>query len=212
MSEGDQYDERYFIRGKETGVSLYTEYRWLQEPTLLMAQRIVAHCGIRSRHTVLDFGAARGYLVRALRMLGYPAWGLDASKWAVENCDEEAKPYLAWTPGKVFSQYDWVIAKDVLEHVVDLRSTIDNLMGAARIGVFVVVPLSAHDGCDYVIADYERDITHLHRRTLASWVELFLRPGWRVEAAYRVPGIKDNWYRQEWERGNGFILARRVEE
>ena len=210
--DSEVYNEDYFLRGKETGKSLYSDYRWLPELTVPMAQAIVDHCGIVGGSRVLDFGCARGYLVRALRGLGYEAFGYDTSEWALKNCDEAARPYLGGyhngDPFYVHHRFDWVIAKDVLEHVEYVEGVINRLMGQATCGVFAVVPLSKFDKGKYVVEEYEKDVTHLQRFTLPTWAAMFIRPGWRVEASYRVPGVKDNYAQHEY--GNGFITARRV--
>jgi hypothetical protein len=73
-----------------------------------------------------------------------------------------------------------------------------------------VVPLSAARGEPYVVPDYEKDVTHIHRMTLIDWAFLFARPGWSIELAYRIPGVKDNYYKSGWEKGNGFITCRRI--
>jgi SAM-dependent methyltransferase len=162
---------------------------------------------------VLDFGCARGYVVRAFRELGYSAYGYDTSEWATENADLRAYHYLTRREDMALPvgepTYDWVIAKDVLEHVERVEETITRIMGTARVGVFVVVPLS-HDGKQYDIKEYEEDVTHIHRRPLQWWVGQFHRIGWSVDGRYRVPGIKDN-YRNH-QMGNGFVTARRIEE
>ena len=211
----DQYDADYFLRGKQSGKSLYEDYRWLPNLTIPMAERIVAHCGIHPVDRVLDFGCARGYLVKALRELGYAAYGFDISKWAIDNSDPSVSYYLTRLPEIAFDkeQYGWIIAKDVLEHVQYVEYAIQRLMAHASVGVFAVVPLSKFDNNGrgyYVIEEYEKDVTHCQRWTLQKWAGMFLSPGWRVEASYRVPGIKDNYYKPGWEYGNGFITARRI--
>ncbi len=218
LSDGSQYDADYFLRGEDTGKSLYTDYRWMPDLTIPMVEAMIDYLGIRKGHRILDFGCARGYTVKAFRLLGYDAWGMDVSEWAIENADEETKPYLTLSAGVSAvpplksEEYDWVIAKDVLEHVHLVTYTIQTLMRATTQGVFAVVPLSQFNNGKYVVDDYERDVTHCQRHPLYKWVEMFLYPGWRVEAAYRVPGVKDNYYKPGWERGNGFITARRIEE
>ena len=209
MSEGDKYDESYFMRGKETGKSLYTSYRWMPDLTIPMCRAIADHCGIVAGASVLDFGCARGYTVKALRMLGYEAWGYDISRWALENCDHEVREYVSTNFNY---DYDWIIAKDVLEHVNRPDEAVIDIMEAANKGVFAVVPLSAKNGAQYVVKEYELDVTHLHRLTLATWAGLFIRPGWRVECSYRVKGVKDNYYKPGWESGNGFLTIRRMED
>ena len=116
---------------------------------------------------------------------------------------------MACCTDKIPPQTDWVIAKDVLEHVSEVTTAITRMMDAAKVGVFAVVPLADIDHMPYVVREYERDITHLHRLTLSTWFQLFDDPFWTVELAYRVPGIKDNYFKEGWERGNGFITARR---
>ena len=213
MFDANYFDADYFLRGKETGKSLYTDYRWLPELTIPMAGAIVNHLGITYDHKILDFGCARGYTVKALRHLGYDAFGVDVSEWAIENADESTKPYLSVLADSLLLEKgcDWVIAKDVLEHVQYVANVVPLLMGMARVGVFVVVPLSATDGGRYVVEDYEKDVTHVHRLTLATWAKMFMHPGWSVEASYRVKGVKDNYYKPGWEAANGFITARRIQ-
>lgn len=206
------YDADYFLRGRQTGKSLYEDYRWLPDLTVPMVCAMISHLGIEWDHSILDFGCARGYTVKALRELGYSAFGVDISKWALENADENTKKFLneiAFVDrcgGLGPMGFDWVLAKDVLEHIPDTYRTIENLLNTARVGVFAVVPLGSAGR--YFVPEYEEDITHLHRWTLAEWVTLFIRPGWSVEACYRVPGIKDNY--AQYKTGNGFIVARRL--
>jgi hypothetical protein len=205
------YDEDYFLHGKQTGKSLYENYRWMPELTLPMVSSMVRFLGIDHHHHILDFGCARGYVVRAFREMGYHAWGVDCSEWAVQNCDETVSKYIYLGNGEIHGNYDWIIVKDVLEHVTDLLPVINEMQHRARCGIFVVVPLSAQNGNPYVCGDYERDITHIHRMTLHSWGALFCRPGWSVDVRYHLPWIKQNWHRPGWEKGNGFITARRID-
>ena len=209
MNNGTQYDADYFLRGKQTGKSLYEDYHWMPDLTIPMVNRIISHCGIKTDHSILDFGCARGYIVRAFRERGYEAWGHDISEWALKNADSAVKNYLIVNDTTLFvNSFDWVIAKDVLEHVPQVADTIDTIMEAASVGVFVVVPLSETDNAPYVVEDYEKDVTHIHRLTLATWARMFFRYGWSVTASYRVPGVKDNY--NQYEKGNGFITCRRL--
>lgn len=204
-SGSERYDADYFLRGVESGKSLYTDYRWMPELTVPMAHAIIDYLGIDWGNTILDFGCARGYLVRALREIGYDASGYDPSEWAIHNCDESVREHVSHAS---IWPSDWVIAKDVLEHVDVPAHTILALMENARVGVFAVVPLADADGCNYVVPEYEKDVTHLHRRPLGTWAAWFMRPGWSVTACYRVPGVKDNY--AQYATGNGFITARRL--
>lgn len=215
MSHPNVYDEDYFLHGKASGKSLYENYRWMPDLTIPMCQAIVDHCGIHKGARVLDYGCARGYTVRALRALGYDAFGYDVSDWAVCNADPEARPYMNLRalpdhePYWRHHKYDWIIAKDVLEHVEFIENVIPGLMQVCD-GMFVVVPLSKFNGGKYVVPEYEEDITHCQRYPLHEWARMFMRPGWRVEAAYRVQGVKDNYAHHK--TGNGFLTVRRIPE
>ncbi len=182
-------------------------YRWLPALTIPMVQAIVRHCGILPVDDVMDFGCARGYVVRAFRSLGYNAFGVDVSKWAVEHCDPEAAKYVSLNDWR-WADFDWIIAKDVLEHVPDVQETINRLMERCNKGLFVVVPLAVEDGSSYLVQEYEADVTHIHRLTLPTWHAMFQKPGWKVLSKYRVHGVKDNY--AQYEHGNGFITAVRV--
>lgn len=210
------YNEDYFLRGQELGISGYTNYHWMPDLTIPMAQAIVDHCGIVKGSRVLDFGCARGYLVKAMLGLGFDAYGVDLSEWALENCDPEVKGRVTKIEGLahryMMTPFDWIVAKDVLEHVEYVERMILALMDAATVGVFAVVPLSPLDKNRYVIPSYEEDITHIQRWSLPTWVRMFIHPGWSVQASYRLKGVKDNYYKKGWECGNGFIIARRIEE
>jgi hypothetical protein len=207
MAKVCPFDEAYFMRGKQTGVSLYENYRWLPELTVPMVEAMIRHLGISPKETVFDFGCARGYTVKAFRQLGYDAFGCDVSPWAIQNCDPRVERYVfcGRHPGLT---HDWIIAKDVLEHVPDIADTINNLRGYARRGLFVVVPLSIHNGSCYVVPDYELDVTHINRWTLPMWAAMFMQQGWSVEARYFVDGVKMNYV--QYPRGNGFITCRRI--
>lgn len=208
----DIYDDKYFMRGREHGLSLYKDYRWLPDLTIPMAKRMAEHCGFDKKDKILDFGCARGYLVKALLQNGYNAYGTDVSKWALENCDAEVR-YRVSSQWPV-KDIDWIIAKDVLEHIRmgDLLQVIARMMVNAKKGIFVVVPLSEHTDEAYVVPEYELDVTHVIRLPLWSWVKLFhlYAPdaSWEISARYRIEGIKDNY--AGWSKGNGFITCRRI--
>lgn len=208
-----RYDEDYFIKGRETGKSLYENYRWLPDLTIPMVRRMIAHCGIDGTDRICDFGCARGYIVKAFHQLGYDAYGYDISEWALKNADPEIAHRVSneWPTKPI----DWIIAKDVLEHIQpsELFAVIKKFREVAKKGMFIVVPLSAKAGDAYEVPDYDADVTHVVRWPLWRWVvELnsVLGYEWEISSRYRVHGIKDNYAR--WVNGNGFITVRRITE
>lgn len=209
MSE--PYDADYFLRGKESGKSLYTDYRWLPDLTLPMCKAIAEHMGMKPPASILDYGCARGYLVKAFRELKFEAMGVDISKWAIENCDPEIRSFVSndLTQLLPVRYVDYVIAKDVLEHIPEdqLKTTISFLYSVMRRGMLVVVPLAPRMHSPYVVPEYEQDVTHRIRMNLADWYDLLSELGgnrWDVIASYRMPGVKDNYFDTH-PKGNGFF-------
>lgn len=207
-----RYDEEYFIRGKQSGKSLYENYRWLPNLTIPMAKAMVDHCGIELHDSIMDFGCARGYLVKALHKLCFEARGYDISQWALDNCDIEVRDAVSnvWPPNH---HVDWIIAKDVLEHIElhKLGHLLTQFASIAIKGVFIVVPLSRGLGQGYAVPEYEADVTHIVRWPLDQWLDEMVNAfdhEWEISARYRIKGIKDNY--AHFEKGNGFITCRRI--
>lgn len=205
------YNEDYYEHGVELGISGYSHYRWMPELTIPMCHEMVIQLGINKNETILDFGCAKGYLVKGFRCLHLTAFGVDISEYAVSQSPEDVKPFLTVLKpdqdleGVFSTRFDWIIAKDVLEHVPyeNLQSILKSLR---RIGckLFVVCPLG--DGKKYVIPEYEKDITHIIRENLDWWKTQLQEAGFSVtKALYKMPNIKENW--AHYAFGNGFFVG-----
>lgn len=206
------FNKDYFENGINTGVSLYTNYRWIPELTIPMAFRMIEFLGIQSHEKVLDFGCAKGYLVQAMRLLYRECYGVDVSEYAVGESERHVRPHLhvihdthdlLELPFNV-KKFDYIIAKDVFEHIPEeeLKCILPNLHEIGRC-LFVVVPLG--DGQKYYEPAYEFDKTHLIRQDIDWWKNLFLQAGYSVvNHRYKIPGIKDNW---KCENGNGMFVV-----
>jgi SAM-dependent methyltransferase len=208
------YDEDYFERGIETGKSGYRNYRWLPELTIPMAMSMIDYLELSRQDRILDFGCAKGYVVKALRLLYRQAWGCDVSEYAVNSSDNETRQYLEVCPEGVLVPFDGVfdviIAKDVLEHV-DEEDVDYVLEGLSRKGLrmFAVIPLGKEER--YIIPSYENDITHKLRKDPKWWIDVFERNNWILEDfSFYVPGIKESW--SNFKEGNGFFLVSREGE
>lgn len=194
------YSEDYFLRGEDLGLSCYTNYRWMPGTTYRMATAILDHLDTKGNETFLDFGCARGYLVRALHEQGFEAFGVDLSVWAVENADKTVRSRIS--PVSLvrglpvdLPAVDWIIAKDVLEHIEpdDLVRLLRLLWSRVKLGLFVVVPVSGEIDGPYLSPRDEYDVTHLVRWPAWAWLRAFLE----LEGAYvryqsRLKGIKDH--------------------
>lgn len=197
------YDEDYYLRGTETGKSLYHNYRWLPELTIPLAHELMNIIGIYAGQRVLDYGCAFGYLVKALRLLHVDAWGCDTSLYARRKAPPDVANYLKHEiPAKVFTA---TIAKDVFEHIPE--ENLDKILYTlSRYSekLFVIVPLG--NGKLYHIPSYEADLTHVHRQPL-EWWEAKLKAFYpKVDARTKWGHLKENWVKIN-PHGNGFLLA-----
>ena len=204
------YSEDYYERGIELGISGYSNYRWIPELTIPMCYEMINILNIKDDETILDFGCAKGYVVKGFRLLHKIAYGVDISEYAVSCVPNEIKPYIQTIesgkdiPLQNNEKYDYTIAKDVLEHVPYeyLDSVVSQLRKCTK-KLFVAVPLGENG--KYIIPSYEQDETHHIRESLEWWEHKFSNAGFTtVYKDYKIKNIKSNW--SKWEKGNGFFI------
>jgi SAM-dependent methyltransferase len=207
------FDETYYERGLASGISGYMNYSWMPETTLRMAHFMISGLPIQADDCVLDFGCAKGFVVKALRILGIESFGVDVSAYAIGQAPAEVAPYCRLIAGcrdpALFQRhYDWLLSKDVFEHIAEeeLRVLLTRARDHIR-RMFIVVPFGQDDGRGkFVIPAYDSDITHITVKPRAWWDELFALQGWRIRSfAFRFTGVKENWTRA-WHKGNGFYI------
>ena len=194
----EYFDENYYERGAETGKSLYSHYRWMPELTIPMCHHIAKYTELTPEQKLLDFGCAKGFTVKALRLLGYKAFGVDVSEYAVSQIEEKTRKWcgviqpqdaLVCAPGG----YDWILCKDILEHIP--YDKIDEQLNVLYMGgkkLMAMIPLG--DGKKYIIDSYELDKSHFIRENIEWWGYKFESAGWRIDMATHDMGpFKKNW-------------------
>jgi len=192
MSEN--FNEEYFENGIKLGISGYENYRWIPELTIPAAMTLIDRLGIKPEENILDFGCAKGYWVKAFRLLHRKAWGYDISKYAISNCDKDIKEYLSlYEPGNrtyFFTKFDIILAKDVLEHMTEdeIETFLLNCKTSNPRIVFLTIPL-AENG-KFIISSCEQDVTHIQRKTLEEWTSFFIEREWTVECCTEIKGLK----------------------
>ena len=218
IKKQNDFDADYYERGVQTKKSGYENYRWMPELTMRMAHHMMADLGIARNDKVLDFGCAKGFLVKAFRLFGIDAYGVDVSAYAIQSVEpdtwgtrESCKIMVDWKmPFRV--KFDWMLAKDVVEHLDE-----EELARFLELGrrhakrLFVAVPLGRkqNGGYRFVIDEYENDATHVIRRPPSWWKTTFARHGWRVSRFhYTMTAVKENWTSAH-PRGNGFFVLER---
>jgi cyclopropane fatty-acyl-phospholipid synthase-like methyltransferase len=207
MIDNSFYNKDYFEKGKISKKSCYENYRWIPELTIPMATKIAKYCNFEENHNILDFGCSKGYLVKSLRLLGYKAYGVDISKYAIENIDTEVKKYCKlikadYAPIK--KKFSWVLSKDVLEHLTygQISKFLTKYRKLCK-QMFHVIPLG--DKNKYRIKEYHLDKSHVQMNNEDWWIKTFKNNGWEtIKFDYAVKGIKDNWHDHH-PKGNGFF-------
>jgi len=210
------YNLDYFESGIVTGVSGYMNYSWMPELTLRMVYYMAKELPLEPDQTILDYGCAKGFIVKALRILDFEAYGVDLSDYAITQADGQVRDFCRLITGgddeNLFERrYDWMISKDVFEHIhePELRTILERATMAVD-KIFVVVPVAADDVCnEYIIPEYNRDATHVIAKSIDWWRELFQSSGWKVaRMSTEFPGCKENWT-SRWKDGNAFFILSR---
>ncbi len=200
------YNFDYYERGVALGISGYSNYRWIPELTIPMCARIIEILGIKDEDRILDFGCAKGYMVYAFRLLHKQCWGYDISEYAVSSAPDIIKKYIMNTNTEIKEKgkFDLTIAKDVFEHIpYDQIESIIYMLANISHKVFAIVPMGEND--KYIIPSYENDITHVIRKDLEWWKNIFKKNEFTIiEAVHNMKYIKENY--EQYEKGNGFFI------
>jgi SAM-dependent methyltransferase len=213
------FDASYFENGKVSKKSLYENYRWLPDETGKLAEALINFTGIKKNQTLLDFGCARGYVVRAMTERGIDAYGCDVSNYAIKNCDKSIKDRVVQLTKKIskdningtlaLDYFDYIIAKDVFEHIPEDQLLL-LLSGLREVSnkLYVLTPLG--DNGVYRIPEYELDASHVIAESEIWWQSIFRDAGFEIESFhFAVPGIKELAMKSH-PKGNGhFKLIRR---
>ena len=214
LNASEKYDADYFERGLVLGKSGYMNYSWMPELTLRMVHHIVTQLSITPNHKILDFGCAKGFVVKAFRLLDYECYGVDVSRYAISEVERNLSEYcrLINEPTDIKNhfdfKFDWILSKDVFEHI-PLGNLDDSLITLSSIAskMFAVIPLGIdNQNTKYYIPIYENDISHSIRMSDSWWKETFSETGWEVtNFSFCFKGVKENWT-NKWEKGNGFFV------
>jgi len=186
----------------------------MPEMTIRLAYNVMKYTGINEKDVVIDYGCAKGYLVKALRILSCDAYGCDVSKYAIDRIDNDTKEYCYLIEDEPIPSVlmrkrpNWLISKDVFEHMAEkqVNELLEEIDKSSIVNMFHVIPLG--DNGRFRISEYHLDKTHILIQDESWWIKKFNEYGWEGEIVHEVQGVKEKWT----ERGlcgDGFFKLRR---
>jgi 2-polyprenyl-3-methyl-5-hydroxy-6-metoxy-1,4-benzoquinol methylase len=156
--------------------------------------RRLRHAGIRPQHRILDYGCGGGGFVRYLRQRGYAeAWGYD--RYASDFSDISL----------LEQRYDCLISQDVLEHVLEPSSLLDDFDRLVASSGIVAIGTPNAEALDLRKPEKYVHALHLpyHRHIFSKRALLAAGSarGWRLERYYptqygntAVPFLNSRFY------------------
>ena len=197
------FNREYFQFGVELGISCYQHYRWLGKPTLDYCEAIIDFLRLEKGSSLLDFGCARGFYVKAFRLLGIDAWGIDSSDYAIDNCDPDVERWLNKTITGSRDFFSAGFCKDVMEHIEDPHPYLKYLKGVCT-KVLIIVPLGENG--KYRLRRAHLDKTHVHCENENWWADLFAKYFRDVHVNHNIFGISLN--EEDNPQGLGYFLCK----
>lgn len=196
-----KFNKDYYENGITKGVSGYENFRYIPTRSYDEALSLSNFIWITKDESILDLGCAKGFLVHALRQLGYSAYGEDISEYAINNCHPSVKEYVSLPTDKV---YDTIICKDMMEHIPEdkVLDTLKTIRSRCSDALFVI-PLGDND--KFRIREYEIDVTHVTKKDEDWWIDKLREAGFELDSfTYNLGDIKRKWVKK-YRQGNGFF-------
>lgn len=174
---GSEYDKQYYDSGETwyKGLSLYSDGPGNLRDCINNVMQ-VRHFFPEAK-SLLDIGAGKGHFVLAARMAGFNAWGLEISKYAIEQAPSEVASYISSYNGEdIYSIQtpDVVTSMFVHEHLTE-AGTIKHLLQIERIakmGLVMRLPIVPPYMSVEEYRKTDKDPTHINTQKLEYWLEL----------------------------------------
>ena len=176
----NKFEEKYFVGSKESN---YTDYRIKKFDGL--AEDLIEELNMRPIDRIVDFGCATGALMHSLKCKGYyGVSGTDIGIWPInygrETFGFDYRQLQHYNLNLLNEPKDWVMMLDVLEHCPD--SELDRILGVLsdnlpKKGLVVRIPVSKHEGEDFVLDVSKNDRTHIQIHDKDWWTDLIETTG-----------------------------------
>lgn len=173
LTAEQMFDRHYFDGGSKVGGYAGEGYR-----DFACHEVTARHILSRKPESVLELGAARGYVLKRIQDADVGGRGLEVSKhcYLTRVCDGIINHNLCQTPWPVDGNFDLCYSVATLEHIPEqhLANVIREMARTCKRGLH---------GIDFGERDDGFDKTHCSLFSKERWVKLFAEhaPGWPVE-------------------------------
>lgn len=193
----EYFDENYYQNGSTRGTA-YKNYlnESQKSPIYQSVAQTIYECFHPKR--CLEIGCATGVIVNYLRSYGIESYGIDVSRWCIENKVNE-NIILAGAENIPFPEnyFDLIYSVHALEHLPNeyfhsgLREMDRVCKGGIQFHMLPIVGTYPYSGEKYsVIENLSKDKTHFQLHTKEEWKTFFLNYGWKLANVF-VPILND---------------------
>ena len=149
---------------------------------------LVKNYNLTQKSTILDYGAAIGFLTNAIHNMEHNCDAYDISEWA----SSESKirydiNYINYSPKK----YDFLIALDVFEHMKD-ENIYDCLKTFSPDKLIVRIPCSENSQNNFYLNISRQDPTHINCKNKEQWINFFKTFGYKIFEPINLYTIYDS--------------------
>lgn len=184
MKSASFYNKNYYENGKLEGISNYTDYHWMPTRSKKEARFIQDLSKLKKNSVILDFGCAKGYLVKAFRLLDHHAFGTDCSQYAINNTDPLVKDFCKLnTNNKIIPfkhEFDLITANCIFEHL-DPRTVNKYLAYFAKKTKMLFIRIPLGEKGVYIHPKENKDASHVIAKNELWWKQQFTNNNWKVK-------------------------------
>lgn len=176
IKEGLFYDKDYFETTKKRCAPQYNK-----ETIYPIMMQIAQFLNNKYKPVkILDIGCAKGFLVKAFLDLGVEVWGVDISKYAVEESPRNIRERLKVANIEVEipflnNFFDLVTAIDIIEHLSSPTKALKEihriLLPKGRVCIVTITPNFNKIACD---------ISHVNVHNARYWKKMFRDSGFKT--------------------------------
>jgi len=151
---GEYYKAESYVSHSDTKKGLVnTLYHWVRSYTLIKKLQLVMHHTKLKQGKILDYGAGTGAFLETCKKNKWEAYGIEPDETARKVMAEKfnISSYVSLAEAKAdnsFSGFDVITAWHVLEHVPDLKETLESFRTILKEKAILIVAVPNPDSYD----------------------------------------------------------------